>query len=92
MNQEVLFRAHGNRITNFPIEISDDDIALENLESFIIAFIVVSPSNQSIIAEDTATINIASEDSEFNQSLLQVLLYFFQFPKICSCECVIHKF
>ena len=66
INQEVLFPARGNRVATFPIDIENDEVALENLESYVISSVILSPINPNLVVGNTATIEITSEDGKFN--------------------------
>ncbi len=70
VNQEAIFLAYGSNVFEFPIEIGDDKIALENLESYMISITLISPSNNNITVGDPATIEITSDDGEHDQSIV----------------------
>ena len=65
VNQQALFVAGGSMMFEFQIQIGNDDFALENLESYMIDIILLSPpSSDSITIGDAATIEITSEDGK----------------------------
>ena len=64
INQLVLFSARGERTNSIPIQIGNDEVALENLESYVISSVIVSPNNSNLVVGNTATIEITSEDGK----------------------------
>ena len=64
INQQVLFSARGERTNSIPIQIGNDVVALENLESYVISSVIVSPNNPNLVVGNTATIEITSEDGK----------------------------
>ena len=64
INQLVVFSARGSRMLGFGIMIGNDNVALEDLESYMITIIPVSPASSSLIAGNPATIEVTSEDGK----------------------------
>ena len=54
---------------SFPIQIGDDDVALENMESYMITLSVIHPTNQNLQLGSAATIEITSEDGKLYYNL-----------------------